>query len=332
MPRVSVIIPNYNHARYLEQRITSVLNQTFQDIEVLILDDASTDNSREIILRWESDPRVRIILNEVNSGSVFKQWNRGMREASGEFVWIAESDDYSDWRFLETLLHRLEGNPKAGVAYCQSWIVDENGTRQFVLEEARRERGADRWRHDFTNNGRDECARYFILGSMITNVSSALLRRSVVERIGYADEHWTIAGDYAFWVKVLLESDIEFVAQPLNYWRHHIGTVRSSATRSGTMVREAYEVAAMIAHSVDVPVDVLERARAVRFHAWVCYNEDHWFGLRQNRAIYEAARRFDPGIRRRIAFYLPLAPVRILGRPLKRRLSSLLSGGRAGLQ
>ena len=329
MPKVSVIIPNYNHGRYLYQRMESVFNQTYPDFEVLVLDDASTDNSRDIIGRWRSNPRIRVMLNEVNSGSVFKQWNKGLREASGEFVWIAESDDYCEPQFLETLLTRLENNPSAGIAYCQSWVVDENGNKRFVLEETRGGYDADRWRHDFSNNGRDECARYFIMGCMITNASSAVLRRSVVEKVGYAEENWTIAGDYAFWVRMLLESDIEFVAQPLNYWRHHASTVRSQATRNGVMVKEAYEVAALIARSVNIPDSTLEKARAIRFHMWMCYNEDYRFGFRQNRAIYEAARRFDPAIRRRVAFYIPQVPLRVLGRPLKRRLSAFL-GAKSG--
>ncbi|MCX8052312.1 MAG: glycosyltransferase [Armatimonadetes bacterium] len=331
MPRVSVIVPNYNHARYLNQRIESVLNQTFRDIEVIILDDASTDNSRDIIARWETDSRVRVIVNEVNSGSVFKQWNKGMREASGEFLWIAESDDFADPAFLEILVPRLESNPAAGVAYCQSWVVDENGRRQFILEERREYVDADRWKSDFSNDGRDECARYFILGSMIANVSSALIRRCIAEDVGYADEDWTIAGDYAFWVKLLLASDIEFVAKPLNYWRVHSNTVRNVATRNGLMVKEAYQVATHISRNVAVPKDILEKARALRFYSWVCYNEEHWFGIKQNRVIYEVARLFDPAIRRRILRYLPLFPIRVIGRPLKKALLALGPRSRGGI-
>src|SRR5215472_4105163 len=110
MPKVSVIIPNYNHARYLQQRIDTVLGQTFQDFEVILLDDCSTDESRSIISEYAKDPRVRTEFNEVNSGSTFKQWNKGVRLARGEYVWIAESDDYADKRFLEKLVYRLDAD------------------------------------------------------------------------------------------------------------------------------------------------------------------------------------------------------------------------------
>src|SRR5260370_20691240 len=96
MPTVSVIIPNYNHARYLRQRIESVLRQTYQDFEVILLDDCSTDDSRSILSSYAGDSRVRMEFNEVNSGSTFKQWNKGVRLARVEYVWIAESDDYAD--------------------------------------------------------------------------------------------------------------------------------------------------------------------------------------------------------------------------------------------
>ena len=99
---VSVIIPNYCHAQYLDQRIQSVLEQTYQNFEVIILDDKSTDNSLEVIDKYRSHPKVaKVIINEVNSGSPFKQWERGINEASGDIIWIAESDDYCTPDFLE---------------------------------------------------------------------------------------------------------------------------------------------------------------------------------------------------------------------------------------
>ena len=92
---ISVIIPNYNHARYLPQQIESVLNQTFQDIEVILMDDCSPDDSRSIIAAYAaSDTRIRVVLNEHNSGSTFKQWNKSIAQARGTYVWLAESDDY----------------------------------------------------------------------------------------------------------------------------------------------------------------------------------------------------------------------------------------------
>ena len=100
-PLVSVIIPNFNHAPYLEQRLESVFNQTYQNFEVIILDDHSTDNSMEIIMRYKDNPHVsHIIENDINSGKVFKQWNKGFHLAKGELIWIAESDDFCELNML----------------------------------------------------------------------------------------------------------------------------------------------------------------------------------------------------------------------------------------
>ena len=78
-PLVSVIVPNYNHAPYLRERIDSILNQTFQDFELILLDDCSPDNSREIINSYKDNPHVsHIVLNEENSGNTFVQWDLGV--------------------------------------------------------------------------------------------------------------------------------------------------------------------------------------------------------------------------------------------------------------
>src|SRR5215469_17881071 len=103
-PRVSVVVPNYNHAQFLPKRIDSILGQSFQDFEVILLDDCSTDDSRSILSQYSAPPRVRLEFNQTNSGSPFKQWNKGVRLANGKYIWIAESDDYADERLLERLL------------------------------------------------------------------------------------------------------------------------------------------------------------------------------------------------------------------------------------
>ncbi|MDR1783951.1 MAG: glycosyltransferase, partial [Dysgonamonadaceae bacterium] len=99
--KVSVILPNYNHARFLEQRIQSIVDQTFQEFELIILDDCSTDDSRGIIENYRDNPKVsQIIYNEQNSGSTFKQWIKGINAAKGEYIWLAESDDWAENDFL----------------------------------------------------------------------------------------------------------------------------------------------------------------------------------------------------------------------------------------
>lgn len=105
MPLVSVIIPNYNYARYLDARIESVLNQTFTDFELILLDDVSTDDSLKVFDQYKDNPHVScLVVNETNSGSPFKQWMKGILLAQGKYIWIAEADDLAESDFLEKLL------------------------------------------------------------------------------------------------------------------------------------------------------------------------------------------------------------------------------------
>ena len=127
-PTVSVIVPNYNHARYLPQRIDSILNQTYQDFELILLDDRSSDNSRKVIEGYAKHEKVRVYFNEQNSGSPFRQWDKGINLARGKYIWVAESDDFAHETLLETLVPILEQQASVGTTYCQSHKVDSTGT------------------------------------------------------------------------------------------------------------------------------------------------------------------------------------------------------------
>ena len=129
VPKVTVVIPSYNHARFLQQRVNSVLRQTYKDFELIILDDCSSDESRSILSSYAADPRIKIEFNTTNSGSVFKQWNKGVKLGRGEYVWIAESDDYADQNMLERLVTVLEIDSSTVFAYCRSWRVLEDDQR-----------------------------------------------------------------------------------------------------------------------------------------------------------------------------------------------------------
>ena len=106
---ISVILPNYNHANYLEERLDSILNQTYTNFELIILDDASNDKSLSILEKYKKHKKVsHFIINKKNTGSPFLQWKKGLELARGEFIWIAESDDFCELNFLETQVKYLE--------------------------------------------------------------------------------------------------------------------------------------------------------------------------------------------------------------------------------
>lgn len=130
-PFVSIIIPNYNHSKFLDERIESILNQTYQNFELIILDDCSPDNgaSKAVIEKYRDNPHVsHIVYNEKNSGSTFVQWHRGFELSKGELIWIAESDDSCDASFLEKVLRGFE-HPDTVFSFCKSCKYDINGIK-----------------------------------------------------------------------------------------------------------------------------------------------------------------------------------------------------------
>jgi glycosyltransferase involved in cell wall biosynthesis len=291
MPVVSVIVPNYNHAQFLARRLDSILSQTFSDFEVIYLDDASTDNSDKVIASFLEDPRIRFIRNTVNSGSAFKQWNRGVREARGDYVWIAEADDSAESTLLSRLVPLLDQNPKIGIAYCQSMEVDRSGRILRSLDYWTADLDQERWRHDFIARGPEECAQYLVVKNTIPNASGVLFRRSVFEQTGGVVETMKLCGDWITWVRMLLVSDLAFVSEPLNYFRSHARTVRATE-QSNVLLLEQYQVISLILKRCPVSWDKRNAVLADLRKAWM--SSFHIRGMRsflqEGKPIFRQAR------------------------------------------
>jgi glycosyltransferase involved in cell wall biosynthesis len=229
MPEISVIIPNYNHARFLKKRIESVLKQTFKDIEIIILDDKSTDNSKEIIESFASlDKRIVTHYNEVNSGSTFVQWNKGVKMAKGTYIWIAESDDYAEPDFLSSLLPFFKQSDTIGIAFCHSHIIDDqdqttgNSSNWLSIHETNREFSATG-----IKSGIDTFQNFTSCFNIIPNASAVLMKKEIYIKVGGADETMKMAGDWKLWSSIMMISDIGFLNNALNYHRRHSSGVTS---------------------------------------------------------------------------------------------------------
>jgi glycosyltransferase involved in cell wall biosynthesis len=261
MPKVSIIVPNYNYARFLGQRLGSIETQTYRDFEVILLDDASTDESVEVLEQFARRHQWPLICNERNSGNVFKQWNKGIRLAKGQYVWMAEADDYADKRFLEIMVGRLEQHPQCGLAYCNSFRVDGADRIVEMVRPTMYDIDLGRWQHDFVNSGQEECVRYLLRENTIPNASAVVFKRELYDVVGGADENFGLSADWKFWASLLRISDIAFVAEPLNYFRVHAKTTRARA-RLWAGISEALQVMKYILNSMSVPKDALEDLHA----------------------------------------------------------------------
>jgi glycosyltransferase involved in cell wall biosynthesis len=219
-PEVSVVVPNYNHARYLEQRLDSVLAQTCRDFEVIILDDRSTDDSRRIIERYREHPAVRhVVFNDVNTGSPFRQWERGIGLAAGRWIWLAESDDYCEPELLETLLGETRRHPDVGIAFCRSEWVDAAGQAGEDLSI---------YREDAFFEG-PAAVKRMLFHCTVHNASSAIIRRDLAATAVRGLGRYKACGDWIFYVRVLQRANLAFTARRLNSFRWYHANVSSRA-------------------------------------------------------------------------------------------------------
>ena len=247
-PRVSVVIPNYNHAPYLKERIDSVLNQTFQDFELILLDDCSTDNSRDIINSYAKNPHVsHISLNEENTRNTFVQWERGVQLACGEYIWIAESDDVAEPTFLATLVGQLEQNPLAVVAYSHSLMIDSNGQE---LPYTWHKKGSSGDIHTF--DGYAFIRQKMLVDSRIYNASMAVFRKSVFQKLPKDYQEHRFCGDWLFWTYVCQHGQVIEVCQRLNRFRQHENKVSVKSMNQGQNWRDNASVISCIADLVNI--------------------------------------------------------------------------------
>lgn len=225
MPTVSVIIPNYNYAAYLPQRIESVLRQTYPDFEVILLDDCSQDDSRAIMERYREHPKVsHLVFTAQNSGSPFKQWEKGISLASGEWVWIAESDDWCEATFLEEMVALAEKYPAAVLGYCQSLVVREEEilyrtqTPPYLSSHA---------------SGRDWIIQNMLGICVLENASMAVFRKSHFAAIDKRFVHLKQCGDQLFWCELAQKGEVAISGKCLNYFRKHAANVTSTKWAEG---------------------------------------------------------------------------------------------------
>ena len=229
-PLVSVIIPNYNQARFLDERIQTVLNQTYQNFEVIILDDKSTDNSVEVINKYKDNPHVsHIVVNEENSGSPFKQWHKGFELSKGKWIWIAESDDSCKPGFLETLTRHIDDN--TSFIFCRSKRISFKG--EYIEESWQ-----DELKCSFSVDGKQFIKDYLSRKCIVWNASSVIFRRTYTFQIPQDYTKYRTAGDWLFWIFLSCLGKVSFINTPLNYFRLHGNNTTQQSFQSGLAEEE----------------------------------------------------------------------------------------------
>lgn len=238
-PLISIIVPSYNHEKYLVQRLESIFKQTYTNFEVILLDDCSTDNSKAILLEFAKNPKVtHTIFNEMNSGNTFIQWNLGISLAKGDYIWIAETDDYCDIHFLEKLIQPFQKDKQVVLAYCQSNRVNNNCkvTGNWITHT--NDLDAELFSKDFTMNSNEFIEKFLIYKNVIPNASAVVFRMSAIDINIHLDMdlEYRYCGDWMFYLKLIINKKVAFVGESLNNFRYHSSSVIANAVKSENRV------------------------------------------------------------------------------------------------
>ncbi|TBU83011.1 glycosyl transferase [Pseudomonas daroniae] len=325
MPTVTVIVPNFNHRDYLEERLASIFNQTFDDYEVLLLDDASTDSSAELLQSYATHLKVsQLIINKDNSGSTFKQWNSGIEKAQGKYIWIAESDDRAEPNFLSTMVMALEADERKVIAYSQSTRIDKTGAAIGDWGDWTEDLAPGLFKSDFEMSGIEFVERLLIHRNVIPNASAVLFRRENYLFHAKADPTVKYCGDWLSWLKLALSGNVHYSAQKLNHFRQHEKSVIATraANQKASFIKK-YDIVMRkklndYLSAIDAPVSLREKS-----HALLRKDAEKEARLAIRNADRENERRYNPLVAHNLSGTAKLrAQLRLLSYKIKTKMKS----------
>ena len=276
--KVSVVVPNYNYARYIGKRIDSIVRQTYPIYELIVLDDASTDESVEVIEKKLVEIRakypelkVQFVRNDKNSGKAIAAWKKGWGLATGDYIWIAEADDLCKRRFLEEVMKGFD-DPEVVLSYAESMLI--NGVGLVIAPNFRWSRDKEKTGHykkSYVKDGRQEIEEIMAIRCTIPNVSAVVVRKDP-KFLGYLEQalKFTQVGDWYFYAKVLESGKIAYNCRSLNKFRIHGGSVtrNSNEQKAGqhfTEIKEMhknfkinYELSPVVARRMEAEIQRVE--------------------------------------------------------------------------
>jgi glycosyltransferase involved in cell wall biosynthesis len=271
-PKISVVVPNYNHERFLQRRLESIYGQTYQNIEVILLDDCSSDGSVAVMEQYRRKyPDVtRLVCNERNSGGAFHQWKRGLALATGELVWIAESDDYCDSDFLAGMVPFFQ-NQGVSLAFCRSDFVDsEAASKVWTSEEYLADVSLNLWERPFIRSSHALVNMGWGVKNLVANASSALMRNpgalAILDQPEWASLR--LCGDWVFYLHVIRGGLVGYTPKVTNYYRQHSNGTSTNTQKTETYYREFAYVAKTLIQTYRLDDSVLARQRAGLLQHW----------------------------------------------------------------
>jgi glycosyltransferase involved in cell wall biosynthesis len=249
-PKVSVLVKAFNHAKYVRQTIDSVLAQSFQDFEIVVTDDGSTDGTLEV-LRGFADPRIRLEAFEHNQG-ISAAMNATIARARGRYLAILNSDDWALPGRLQRQVSFLDAHPDISLLFGLPMAVDEVGepTTPFNDFEVPL---------SFPDFSRRSWLRYFFFHDNCLCAPTAMIRREAYDAVGAYDRRLTNMQDYDMWIRMLIAGRaIHVLAEPLTAFRIRDNNANMSAPRQDTNLRVAFEKTRILNHFAELDADVFD--------------------------------------------------------------------------
>lgn len=235
-PKVTALVPSYNHGRYIRERIESILYQTYPHIELIVIDDLSDDDSHTVLEELQAQHGFHYLRNKRNSGTPFAAWEQICTLATGDYIWICESDDVAEPTFVETAVASLEAEPTAVLFYSSSLIINEaSETIGHTDSYFHGNWNESRWDASFSADGLAELLQFQLRGQTVPNMSSALFRASAF-RAAFTPflKRLQLTGDWLFVGDVMKLGKVVFNHNALSRFRKHEVTsrVRVKSARS----------------------------------------------------------------------------------------------------
>lgn len=243
-PQVSVVIPSYNHEKFVEQTIDSVLNQTFQDFEIIITDDGSSDNTVKKIRKYD-DPRIQLYVFKRNKGAC-EALNNCIRKSKGKYVAYISSDDVWEKNKLEKQLKFIERNQNYSVVFSKAKIINEKN--ELISDD----------KHpyfsifDQQNRTREEWLRYFFFNGNCICHPSILIKKSVYDEIGLYNERLANIPDMEMWIRICMKHEIHIMDQKLIRFRVRDEEANASGNKPETHIRGRFEYKHLLDHYKEI--------------------------------------------------------------------------------
>lgn len=233
LPLVSILIPTYNSAKYLQFALDSALSQSYKKIEIIVHDDASTDGTKILLSKYH-DPRLRIIHTTKNHGMI-GGWNYIVSKAKGDYIKFLASDDLLEPNCVQDLVAAAIKYPRAAIITCQRKFIDDNSKVIKKMGFAKKDVVVDGLAH-----------AHWILTTIRENLigepTAVMYPRKIVKLAGAYDATFSQFADFEYWIRLLQFGDIVYVHKSLCSFRVHASSNTSKAILDGRFITEIFKL------------------------------------------------------------------------------------------